>query len=401
MSEPTPDRIATLDVIRGVAVMGILLANLPAFGLPGNAYLSPLPGAGTGDRIAWALNFVLIEGKLRGLFSFLFGASLLLVVERAEAAGESGAGIHYRRMFWLFVIGYLHLYLLWWGDILAHYALVGSVAFLFRRLSVEQLLAAGATATLVGWAPYLLEAPAAFGGGPGLVGFLSVFGGPDPGAAAELGAMRGGWWTGVRWRWEHARDPVSILPLVGPETLGAMLWGMAGLRSGLLTGAWERERYRRWAFVALAIGWTGYAGLAAGTMASGFDPSYVFLNSVVLAAPLRPLLIVGYACLVALMLRPGGRLTERIAAAGRAAFTNYLGTTVLMCFVFDGWGLGLFAMLGRAQMYALAPLAWALMLLWSKPWLDRCRYGPLEWLWRSLSRLEPQPMRLRPARTSS
>jgi uncharacterized protein len=94
-----------------------------------------------------------------------------------------------------------------------------------------------------------------------------------------------------------------------------------------------------------------------------------------------------------LLVRRGGWLTGRLAAVGRAAFSNYLGTSLLVTFIFYGWGLGLFGELGRAELYLVAPLVWALMLLWAKPWLDRFAYGPLEWIWRTLSRGRVQPMR--------
>ncbi|MBA3834514.1 MAG: DUF418 domain-containing protein, partial [Sphingomonas sp.] len=99
--------------------------------------------------------------------------------------------------------------------------------------------------------------------------------------------------------------------------------------------------------------------------------------------------------LIILATRGGGWLTERIAAAGRAAFTNYLGTSILMTGLFYGWGLGLYGSLGRAELYLVVFAMWALMLLWSKPWLDRFAYGPFEWLWRSLARWDVQPMRKR------
>ena len=387
-------RIASLDVIRGVAVMGILLANLPAFGLPDAAYFSPVAWGGTGpaDRAVWAINFVLVEGKMRGLFSFLFGASMLLVIDRAEAAGEDPARVHYARMGWLFAIGLVHAYLIWWGDILSHYALVGAAAFLFRGLSVRSLILVGAMlvgvqlliGALIGLATFL----------PGGSGLAGVFGTPPRAEfAAELTALRGTLAQGIAYRAQTNTNPLQLLMATGAETLGYMLWGMAGLRSGFLTGAWERARYRRWATVALAIGWPIYAALAWTTIARGFDWRLIALESLALSTPVRPALIVGYACLVILAIRPGGRVTERIAAVGRAAFTNYLGTSLLMTAIFYGWGLGLFGRIGRAELYALVPLAWGLMLLWSKPWLVRHRHGPLEWLWRNLARFEWQPLR--------
>jgi uncharacterized protein len=104
-------------------------------------------------------------------------------------------------------------------------------------------------------------------------------------------------------------------------------------------------------------------------------------------------MIVATAALIILLTRRGGRLVDRIAAAGRAAFTNYLGTSILMTALFYGWGIGLFGQLSRAELWLVVIAAWILMLLWSKPWLDRYRYGPFEWLWRSLARRSLQPMR--------
>jgi uncharacterized protein len=385
------ERFATLDLIRGVAVMGILVANLPAFGLPDAAYFSPVAWGGTrsADIAMWAVNFVLIEGKMRGLFSFLFGASMLLVIDRA---GDDAARVHFSRMAWLFAFGMMHAYLIWWGDILAHYALVGSAAFLFARLPVRTLVIAGAM--LVG-VQVLIGASiglAAFL--PGGAGLESVFGAPPPATiAAELAGLRGTWAEGIAYRAATNTDPVTTLLGVGAETLGYMVWGMAAFQSGFLTGAWERARYGRLAAATLLVGGPITVALVWMITARGFDWRYVALGSMTLSIPIRPLMVVGYASLIMVVGRPGGWLTERIAAAGRAAFTNYLGTSVVMTAIFHGWGLGLLGGVGRAEMYLLVPVAWGIMLLWSKPWLDRYRYGPLEWLWRSLARLERQPMR--------
>lgn len=395
MRDAAAARLPALDVLRGVAVMGILLANLPGFALPEAGYFSPLAvgGAEVGDRIAWALNFVVVEGKMRALFSLLFGASMLLVIERARAFGESAARVHLMRMAWLFVFGCLHLYLFWWGDILAHFALCGAIAFLFIDLPTRGLVLAGGLALLYGFLTSAAGALTIASAGADAAAILASFGAAGPAdMATEIDFVRGGFVRAARWRWETAMSPLTYLTYGGADTVGLMLWGMAGLRSGLLTGAWERSRYRRWAIVTIASGVTAYTVMAAVTIARGFDPRLVFLNSIVLSTPFRPLVAIGYACLIILAIRPGGWLTTRIAAAGRAAFTNYLGTTLIMTFVFSGWGLGLFARVGRAELYLFPIGVWALMLLWSKPWLDRYRHGPLEWLWRTLARGRVQPM---------
>jgi len=403
MATTGPERIPTLDIIRGIAVMGILVANMPAFALPGAAYFSPMAwgGSGPAEIAAWATNFVLIEGKMRGLFSFLFGASMLLVIDRARATGRSPAQAHFSRAAVLLAIGLAHLYFIWWGDILAHYAMVGAIAYLFHRLGARELLIWGLLALAVtlamnsmGW---LVLIGSAARDTPQAIetwnGFAKGFGiPPREWLDSEIAAYRGGWEANIAWRFDH-ENPLGFLKSVGLETLSAMLLGMAAFRSGFLAGAWAPARYKRWAVTCLGLAWGAYALLAAVTFSQGFDQRWVFFGSIVASAPFRIIGVVGYAALFIWLIQPEGWLGQRLAAVGRAAFTNYLGTSILVTAIFYGWGLGQFALWSRAELYIVPPIVWLLMLAWSKPWLDRYRYGPLEWLWRSLSRGKLQPMR--------
>lgn len=398
---PIPGRIATLDYLRGVAVLGILIANLPAFGLPAAAAFSPAAWGGrTGaDLWAWILTFVFVEGRMRGLFSLLFGASMLLVIERADAGDDDPARVHFARMAWLFLFGLAHLYLLWWGDILAHYALVGCAAYAFRGLGTRWLVVTGLALVAVQTLLALGAAQSAFAAAPRGTpqqvatwnAIQSGFGTPSLASlGAELAAMRGSWVEGVAWRYGTAPGPITFLPAGGAETLAYMLFGMAGLKSGMLTGGWSRARYRRWAVAGLAIGWPVYALLARTMLVHDLDARWVMLCSYALTVPVRPMTIAAYACAL-MLIWPAG--STRLAATGRVAFSNYLGSSLIMAWVFGGWGLGLFGQLGRAQLYALAVPAFAIMLAWPGAWLRRYRHGPLEWLWRSLARLHWQPMR--------
>jgi uncharacterized protein len=395
------ERIASLDIIRGVAVMGILVANLPGFALPEAAYFSPLAWGGTSpaDIAAWFATYVLVEGKMRGLFTFLFGASMLLVI---DAAGDRAAGVHFRRMATLFLIGCLHLYLFWWGDILAHYALVGSAAFLFRSLSVRWLIAIGMGLVALQWANDIVYWLALLGSAardtPAHVatwnGFAESFGVPPRAVIdANIAGVRSGFVEAIGYRWQYEGTPFAMLPLVGLQTLGAMLFGMAAYRSGLLTGAWPARRYARWALICLGLTLPVYAVLGSETIAHGFDQRWIFFASIVAGEVLRPITVAGYATALMLVIRPDSAVANRLAAVGRAAFTNYLGTTLMMTFVFSGWGLGQFATWPRAALYLLAPIAWGTMLIWSPWWLARYRYGPLEWVWRTLARGRLQTMR--------
>ena len=190
-------------------------------------------------------------------------------------------------------------------------------------------------------------------------------------------------------------EPFDTVRALWPETLALMLLGMAGYRSGFLTGSWSSATYRRIALFGIGTGAAVSAVLAIVVWRSGFALPLTMIALETWSMPVHSVMALGYAALIILIIRNGRALTQRFAAVGRAAFTNYLGTSLLATFIFNGWGLGLYDRLSRAECWLLAPLFWMLMLLWSKPWLDRFRYGPFEWAWRSLARGTPQPMRKR------
>jgi len=409
-TSPTTERIATLDIVRGVAVMGILAMNIVAFAMPPAAYMNPMAyGSETSiDFTGYAFNFVLIDGKMRGLFSFLFGASMLLVIQQAEAKGQNSASVHFRRQLVLLLFGAIHFYLIWYGDILFGYAVIGMVAWFFRNLRPQKLIALGATFIFI---EFLLMA-----GFASSAQSLSAAA-AAPGATAEtlkswqemsawvrvpssseladqLGLILGPWSGVVNFQLtEHRWDPLIFSLMFGPETLGYMLFGMAALKNGFFTGSWKEQDYVRIAVRGFLIAIPIYLVLVGLIFRDGFSPEGLFIFSMAATVLVRPIMIVGVAALVIILTDQGGWLVERIAAAGRSAFTNYLGTSILMTGLFYGWGLGLFGEFSRIQLWLFVIAIWVLMLAWSKPWLDRFNYGPLEWLWRTLSRGSLQPMR--------
>lgn len=415
MTAPPPfplhaQRFASLDIIRGVAVLGILLLNIVGFAMPGAAYENPRAYGGWhgADLLAWGVNFVLFDGKMRGLFSFLFGASLLLVTERAEASGHDPGRVHYTRMGWLLAFGLAHLWLVWDGDILAHYALVGMIAFPLRRLPTQRLVILGLLLVVAATAMFALiplQVWALEHAAPGLAAtpaharqlqsFADTFGTPSPQAITrELARYRSGYADILQARFvENATMPVTMLFFYGPETLAYMLLGMASLRSGFLTGAWQQHRYRRWLRRSWGVAVPAYCILAAWLIATGFGLLPVTLAGLALTSPFRLLMIVGWICLLQLLLEPGRGIAPRLAAVGRMAFTNYLASSLICTTLFYGYGLGWFGHLSRWQLYPVVFAVWALILLWSKHWLRYFRFGPLEWVWRSLARRSLQPMR--------
>lgn len=406
MLAPSPLRLASLDIVRGVAVLGILLLNIVSFGLPEAAYLNPRAygGASGTDLAAYLVNFLLFDGRMRGLFALLFGASMLLVADRAAARGEKPATVHFARMAWLLLFGLAHLWLVWRGDILSHYALVGALAFAFRGLPVARLVALGATLVLfqlllLAWMPILAwsveQAPWDPAHADARAQLTAAFGVPAPAAiGGELALYRGGYPALLAHRFfDTVADPLLLLVFGGAETLAYMLFGMAALRSGLFSGAWPARRMRRWVAIGFGIGLPGYALCAVLLVESRFGLFGTALYALWLPTLLRPPMVLGWACLILLLVRADGVLGRRLAATGRMAFTNYLATSLICTTLFYGYGLGWYGHLGRAELYLVVVAVWALILAWSKPWLDRFRYGPFEWLWRSLMRGAPQAIR--------
>jgi len=413
-----PARIATLDIVRGIAVMGILAMNIVAFSMPFQAYMNPTAYGleSQADLGSWIFSFIFIDGKMRGLFSFLFGASTLLVIQQARAAGESPAKIHYARMFWLLIFGLIHFYFIWFGDILTMYALTGLLLFFFRNLKVKSLIIWGVALLLVqctimaggAWQVHQFAAAVAAGhADPDVVtawqGFEQAFGRINGQDLAQTMQLFLGSWDGL----VHQRlvvqglEPFTGIKFFIAETLAYMLFGMAALKSGFFRGEWAVARYRKWALIGFAIAIPAYAVLAWLLIRADFSVPDVFTYSLAATTPFRPFMIVAIAATIVLLTRKGGWLVDRIAAAGRAAFTNYLGTSLLMTTFFYGYGLGWYGHLSRIQLWLPVVAVWVIMLLWSKPWLDRYRYGPFEWLWRSLARARFQPMRKRQAPSSA
>lgn len=396
------ERISSLDFIRGIAVMGILGANIVAFGQPFIAYMVPdtfLVPNGDPDGWMWVAQFVLIDGKMRALFSLLFGAGLYLFMERAWARGAT-RWLQVLRLCWLGLFGLLHFFLVWKGDILFLYAVCGLFTLLFVGMKpVNQLVMGG-----IGYVIGALAYSAMFGalyygtsmGGPLADAMAAAKDAEIADGAVEAALIQSGNYAGVVMHSlsEHWNMPLGFVLQVSIETVPLMLIGMALYRMGFFNGEFDRRKQIIW-------GWAGFLGgglvtlaIALWNQSDGFSMVGAQLSFVGTSTLPRLAMALGLAALL-VAYSPGwtGWLAERVRAAGRAAFTNYLGTSILMLFVFHGWALGLFGTLNRPQLYLVTGLTWVVMLLWSKPWLDRFRYGPLEWLWRCLTYRKLFPLR--------
>lgn len=394
-----PGRMPALDLIRGVAVLGILAVNVAGFaGPPAGLYSPDMPSPGSpADHAVFAVVLVVFEGKMRALFSILFGASLLLFVERAEGRGRDGQLLQIRRLGWLAAFGYAHFLFLWWGDILFLYAVAGFAALALRGLPMPAAIAA-ALLTFTAWQAEgvvrqwpLAEAEAASAAGIASPEQRRLLAGTQASraesAAEDTRTLHAGFVSRLRAQLDDVFYPFDVMLSAMGETLAYMLAGMLLLRSGFFSGAWSKARLRWLAFGGLATGGAATLAFTLWAWRHGFPEEAMRLAinhglgypHLLMALAYLALLMLGAPLLLAT------RLGQRLRAAGRAALTNYLGTSLVMGAIFAGWGLDLAGRFGDAGLMPFTLLGWLLMLAWSEPWLARFRLGPVEWLWRRLA----------------
>ena len=394
------ERIVAVDVLRGVAVLGILIVNIQGFARVASAYLNPASGRVLegADLWTWAAVHLVADTKFISIFSLLFGAGIAMMSERTARRGVSGTGLHYRRQSWLLLIGLVHAYLIWHGDILVTYALCGFLLYPLRSLEPRRLLWIGGCAVafvvpLWGVAelsiPYWKEAER--------VAAVAEWAPSQEALDVEIAAFRGG--VGDQFA---ARAPIAIA-LQTTALPGMLLWraggmmlvGMALYRLGVLAARRSTAFYRRLAAAGLC---TGLPLAALGT-AYRIHMDFAWERAMFVGGLFNYVgsvgVCLGYVGLVMLAVKwgrlPG--LQARLAATGRMALTNYIAQSLLCSLIFYGHGLGLFERVSGPGQVGIVVGIWALQLIWSPWWLARFRFGPLEWLWRSAAYMKRQPMR--------
>jgi uncharacterized protein len=387
-------RIKSLDVMRGLAILGILAVNAPFFAAPWQTGINPsLPPLGVNDQTLWSwfVMHVFFEFKFITLFSILFGASIFLV--GGERSDKERGGVLRRRLFWLLVFGLIHALLIWYGDILVTYALTGFLVLLARSWRPLTLFIVGVVLMLLAL---------------GLVSLFGVFFDYIP--AEKLAHMEAKMWSpsaeevqstiaayqgGVVSALQQNIDVwlqfmASGLPFLIARTAGVMMVGMALYKWGFLSG--NAALWLYWLMLGLgaaSLAVIGYqAWINAGT---GFDFAHMQTRGMLPNQALAIFVSLAYASLMVLLVKGGVRLiTEPLAAVGRMAFTNYITQSLIMTTIFwGGRGFGLFGEVDRPTLWAIVLAIWALQLIWSPLWLLRFQMGPLEWIWRRLSYARP------------
>ena len=395
------ERATVLDAMRGYALAGILIANMVGFigfSFISDARRATLPLWHLDDAAEFVIEW-LVVGKFYSIFSLLFGIGFAIQLARLEQRGE-GVPRYLRRLFVLFLIGLSHLYLLWLGDIVALYATLGAVLLLFRRASDRALLR---------WAVALWIIPIAWSA---LIHF-AVLDFAQPFYRTGVAMIEA---AGV----DASRGPLPMLeaPAFLPHLrahpgevmlrIGDLVYQMRFTKvlAMFLVGLWigrhalyanlgqHRALLGRVAVVGLSIGLPVSALKAWIAMNAGDNAVLQFAQELLYCVG-TPTLALGYAAAFALLWASGRRgVLEWAAPAGRMALTNYLTQTIVMSVIFFGWGLGLIAKLGLVFVFPLTAAIFALQVVFSRWWLERYRFGPVEWLWRSLTYGQRQPMRI-------
>ncbi len=366
-SEGAGGRISNLDVVRGVAVLGILGMNAVSFGLGTAPYFNLNAGGSLRwwDWVVGGFGEVFLDQKFMGLFLMLFGAGIVLFYERAAAKGRAAGRLSLWRNGLLLSIGLAHS-MLWDGDVLVVYALAAPVLISARYLQPSVLFASGTAAMLVSPAVALWAQATVGQGGAGL----------------------GEYWTGVG----PTSDAVGIFLYADFffRALGMMLFGIALYRTGVITGSKSSEYYRRLARWGIGVGLPLAAVGLIFVAVNGFSADVALVGSIPNTIGTIPAAI-GYLALISLWnLRPKTWLHERLQAVGQMALTNYLSQTIIGMVLLRG----LFEpdQLSRSGILVFVVVAWVIQLLWSRAWLRRFRYGPVEWLWRCATYRSWQPI---------
>ncbi|OAI48014.1 hypothetical protein AYO44_08130 [Planctomycetaceae bacterium SCGC AG-212-F19] len=416
--EPAPpaQRLPALDLLRGIAILGILPANIPFFsGTISIFTMQSMPETGA-DRAALFLTIVLVFGKFVTLLSILFGAGLALQVWKARTEGQPFAGYYVRRMLILFIIGVAHGLFLWFGDILSSYAIVALLALLFTRFSQRLVLFTAAGCLLVVGTWLVLALGVTLTTGAGLADLMphpevppAAKESPDP--AERMWADLGHCWQdhvtpenqARIWRessfWEMAFNRAVYLMQYIPQFWVALVWYLLAC---FLIGVYllRREVFHdleaNRSFVRKLIGVGLLIGVPLQLIAGGFyliwpGSGFHFTLPYTLGALPLALAYLGFGVLWS----ASGRLAWLQAAlqdVGRTALSNYILQSILCNLIYYRWGLVLYGELGHAANLGVVAGVWLVEILLSVLWLRFFAMGPVEWLWRSLAEGRRQPM---------
>jgi len=384
------ERILIVDVLRGFALFGILLVNIGNFSQPD--FYTDTAGinlsTGTYDVVAQWFVSLFAQGKFYPMFSFLFGFGAIIFLERGEEKGQNAVRLYKRRLGFLLCIGIVHAVLIWSGDILVMYSLIGFLLLWFRRKEPRVILT---------WALWLLLTPIAVLIFLNILFVFAVGGQSDPGLAAEAEKLveeslaaygQGTYLDMIRQRLRDLSYLYSYSLFAFPDILALFLFGVYAAKKRILhdvvshlvliTRVWKSTLFLGVILIAIhAVGEAGrdlatpsmYDVLSLVSLLSGSVLSFFYMSSIAL-----------------LLQKPKGRvLLSKLAPVGRMAMTNYLMQSVVCTTLFYNYGLGLYGKMTPFYTLLIAILLYVLQMAISSYWMARHRYGPMELLWRRLT----------------
>lgn len=385
-------RIISLDVLRGVALAGILIMNIQSFSMPSAAYLNPTAfGDLSGiNKWVWILSHILASGKFMSIFSILFGAGIYIFISNAMERGDHAARLHFGRMGWLLLFGMIHGYLLWSGDILVCYSLCGMVIWFFRKLSVKKLLQTALVFFIIPMVLSILSACSMpYWDKASIDEMLLIW---NPGAEINIqtiASMQGGWLEQMKVRVPHTLSMQTTVFYFETawRVISMMLLGMYLLKTEVLTAKLSRAFYIRMSFIGLT---TGY-GLAAIGIWLNFQNGWTLEYSMFLGNQYNYVgslaVALGYMGLIMLVVKSEKfkSFISIFSKLGRSAFSNYIFQTLISTLIFYGCGFGLFGSVERKYQVLIVFGIWILQVILTSLWLNKYKQGPLEWLWRRLT----------------
>jgi len=418
------ERIAAIDTIRGISLFGILLMNIVGFGLY-KAYFDPTNNGGaTGWNLnVWWMNMLFFEGTMRGMFSMLFGAGILLFTGRSiqNTSGSSVTDLFFRRLLWMILFGVIHCYLLLWdGEILYSYGIVGMFAFSFRHLKPKHLII-GAAFILMLLTAFSLkdyfkykdsfsksteakakqakgekiskEQTASIEKWDGIVKDEKIK--PEQ-LKEEMTARSKGYWSIVMHKLPlNQYMETGFLYFINFwDTLAMMLWGMAFFKLGILNAAKSNKFYWLMALIGYSIGITINYFETSNIVTSNFSIISFYENFLTYQFGRIPTTC-GHIALIMLFVKSGFLpfLQKSLASVGQMAFTNYITHSIICNIIFLGYGFSMYGKLQRYELYYIVISIWIFQLIVSPIWLKYFRFGPLEWFWRSLTYWKTQPFK--------
>lgn len=403
-------RLQNIDILRGFALLGLPTMNMIVFAMPFAAYLNPFALGETSamDHILFSFFYLFADQKFMGLFTLLFGTSMVLLSEKMQQAGRKAAGVHYIRSFWLLLIGFLHAWFIWEGDVLMFYAAAAFVLYPFKNLPNHFLLAL--STILLTSAVYLTvhqDVSEETLGEAARQELMAVYS-PSPEQIEQQSALLLGDYqdTVSSARSQFESDPSPQLKAaeialgqmgvsVMVKILGMMCLGMWLFKSGIIQGHKSTLFYRRLAIAGCLFGLTLSSINLFWNYTQNWQIDAYFQYGMFIKEIGSILMTLGYVGLINLAIKVNwfARLQLWLTYVGQMALTNYLMQSVVCAFIFYGYGLGLHGSLSRLELIPIILGLWVTQIFLSVLWLSHCKQGPLEWLWRCLTYFKVAPLR--------